>query len=521
MANKMQWLVEALNDEKKLNKTFTFKLSDSKKVKGTVCMPTGTGKSGVMIEDIMRSIKNTKGSKLLINVSCPTLRLAEQLITDLFDTIHGVYGKNESAFSFVINSSDSPSNYRTYGITTYSGDLYKCTVKALNESNVVIVASCHRSLQKFVDICAKLKKNAGVLSTLVKVFNYVDEAHMLSVADEWGEDSECKVNVKQISKYSDALYMFSATPDAKITMLADPDYDEENPYIYKMYPAEAIEKNIILPPRIRCFRVDSMCDPLLFTDILSEVRQFGGYRKILITLKDTYEMRMVADRLGRMGYKVFGACAADGFTGEAGLTDAVKFAEAVDAWQGDCFVLQIRQLTQGTDIRTLTDCVIPISNDINPKTYRNVVQTMGRVMRAAPGERGMDYSHRTKKAGNVFFLILPDACEGKDYSLKRFALRYYGMDCAVRGEKFLLPAEMTEECKYTMQVIYDEIEKCISFIDYFVKRGHSIREEAINVVKRTDMLLYGLKQKNIPEYHLLDNRVLIKYAESVINSMLK
>jgi hypothetical protein len=518
MGKKMQWLIDAINDNR-TEKTFKFRLSDSDMRHGTVCMPTGTGKSGVMIENILRDTVRGIRNRIIptvINISCPTLKLAQQLITDLFEVIDGVIRDQCDKVGLVLNSSDLASHYRTYGVSIYSGNFADAMNMALKEKRVIVVASCHKSMQKFVSTMEAIK---AYDINACYICNYIDESHMLSVKGVFDFGDGPQVDLYRLNEISGSLYLFSATPDLNMTKMVSDNGGED--YIYRMYPIEAIHENLILPPRIRTFRTDLPGNIELYEYILEESKMFGGNRKILITLKTTDEMRHVANMLEQRGYKVFGACAADGFTGEDDLTDAVKFAEAVDVWNGDCFVLQIKQLTQGTDIRTLTDAVIPVSNDISPKTYRHLLQTMGRVMRAAPGERGMNYEHRTKKAGNIFFMVDDDSSLNKEESLKRFAIRYYGMECTEYGEGFSLLAEMTQENESTKRNIRERIMNESNIIKFFVNAmGQSIEQEAENIIMKIDSELYGIDAKNIPEYHLLDNRSLIKYAVNEIKKIL-
>lgn len=530
----MQWLVDAINNSK-TDKIFNFKLSQSKRMHGTVCMPTGTGKSGVMIEDIISKIKDAffikeeshactsfkNNTRFIINISCPTLRLAEQFISDLFEVIDGVIPASyKKQIGLVLNSSDRPVNYHSYNMDIYSGVLSNSIELSLKEKTVIIIASCHRSLQKF--ICTYKKIENKFFTYNINLHNYIDEAHMLSLKGIFEYKDIPRIDLETLCTMSMSLYLFTATPDYRMLKIADPDYTEKEPYIYHMFAADAIKNNLILPPRIRCVRTKSLANIPLFELILSETKCFGGNRKILITLKNTEDLKNVREVLEKKGYKVFSACAADGFTGEKNLTDAVKFAKAVDNWNDDCFVLQIKQLTQGTDIRTLTDCIVPVSNDINPRTYRHILQTMGRVMRAAPGERGMNYNQRTKKAGNIFFVVLPSASICKEESLQRFALRYYGIECTNYNGTFTMPAEMTNEIEDTKYKIKQYIEKNIAMIRFINSSCNvSIKKAAADIVKTVDAESYNISINNIPEYHLLDNRGLNKYAEEIINILLK
>lgn len=514
MKNKMKWLIDAFNNNT-LDKTFKFRISESGKDFGTICMPTGTGKSGVIIENIIHRIIYNSYNRLIINISCPTLRLSQQLICDLFETMQGALTKNFMQHTcLVINSSDSPENYNVGTLTIYSGDLNTIMHEAEYDNNIIIVASCHRSLYKFVEYSKQNKNN------IVSIINYIDESHLLPYKTWSVNEEDFKVDLYKLHIISDALYLFSATPDYKMTCEFS-DNDTE-PYIYKMYPIDAINDNIILPPRIRCLKSSNISDSALYINILKECKVLGGNRKVLITLKSTDELRMARQTLENFGYKVFSVTAADGFTGGNKINDAVEFADIVDKWDGDCFVLQIKQLTQGTDIRTLTDCVIPVADEINSKTYRNLIQTMGRVLRTAPGERGVPYNRRTKKAGNIFFILTIDSDSDKECCMRRFALRYYGMECAFYGDEFRTPAEMTDEIENTKEKIKQYIYKRKNSIKINIQLFESnLSEESSNILEEIDPVMYYHKRKSgIPEYHLLDNRLLLKYTEDLISKVI-
>ncbi|MBQ4227101.1 MAG: DEAD/DEAH box helicase family protein [Clostridia bacterium] len=257
--NKMQWLVDAFVNDR-LDSTFKFRISESKKDYGTICMPTGTGKSGVMIEDILRRIRHACNNNIIINISCPTLKLLQQLVADLFETLDGIlttvcYEKDvrlgKERFALALNSSDSPYNYNTYGCNIYSGTELKSVIATAfgEQKKVIVVASCHKSLQKFVSITDDI---LAFSPDDTYIYNYIDESHLIPY-DSWytGDEME-RVNLSKLKSNSSALYLFSATPDYNMTMELTDCVD--NPYIYKMYPIDAINDNIILPPRIRTKR---------------------------------------------------------------------------------------------------------------------------------------------------------------------------------------------------------------------------------------------------------------------------
>ena len=479
-------------------------------------MPTGTGKSGIMIEDILYRIKNSR-NHILINISCPTLKLSQQLTSDLFETLYGILYSNNTLnltseqIAFVLNSSDSKFNYNVGNCSVYNdAELESAIISATKSKKVIIIASCHKSLKKFADICKDIRN--------IEIYNYIDESHLISYNSWYSEPGTGKEILTKLKNNSNGLYLFSATPDFGMTIeITD---DSSNPYLYKLYPADAINENLILPPRIRCIRIDKSNIYFEYPDIMKECMKYGGYRKVLITMHNTNELRDLRTFLEKIGYKVFSACSADGFTG-TDANDIPKFVEAVDAWNGHCFVLQIRQLIQGADIRTLTDCVIPVTNNMCPKTFRNLIQLMGRVLRVAPGERGVPYNKRTKKAGNIFFMLTPDANPDEELCLRRFALRYYGMECALYGTEFRTPAEMTYEIESTKNKIKEDISLKKEIIELSIKYyGGTPKKEAEKILENIDSYEYYSRYKDsIPEYHLLDNRKLIKYAENIIESL--
>lgn len=511
----MQWLVDTYANNK-LDKIFKFRISKSGKNYGTICMPTGTGKSGVIIEDIIYRIKN-RCKLVIINVSCPTLKLSQQITSDLFDTLDGIFTFNSLNLSrnevvLILNSSDKKNNYNTRNCSICKDCDLETVINSVfkNNKQVVIIASCHKSLQKFSDIVVNFKN--------IDIYNYIDESHLISY-DRWDNNiGSGKYCLKQIKNNSKGFFLFSATPDFQMTK--DFSDNSENPYLYKLYPVDAINENIILPPRIRCVRCDKSTMFSAYMNIMNECRAYGGYRKILVTLHDTNRLRELRNYLEKIGVKVFSASSVDGFTGTS-VNNIVDFADVIDAWNGDCFVLQIKQLIQGADIRTLTDCVMPVSNEASSKTYRNLIQIMGRVLRAAPGERGKTYNQRTKKAGNIFFVLTPDSDLFQETCLRRFALRYYGMECALYGTEFRTPAEMTYEIESTKNSIRKNINEKKEIIKISIKYfKSSSAEEAAKILKIVDSYEYFQKDKSsIPEYHLLDNRCLLEYAENLIRTL--
>jgi hypothetical protein len=157
------------------------------------------------------------------------------------------------------------------------------------------------------------------------------------------------------------------------------------------------------------------------------------YHKILVTLTSADEVKSMRLALEKAGYKVFSTCSRFGFGTdenaniEAEYKDVTEFIDAVDNYDGDCFVLHIRQLIQGIDIKSLTDCVIYSESNGSTEHYIHDIQTIGRVLRCLPGERGLNIEDRKKKFGMVYYLT-PIGTTKPEEDIQNFLVRYYGIN---------------------------------------------------------------------------------------------
>ena len=425
--NKMSWFIDAYNKG-----TLDYIIKNTKEDFGTICMPTGTGKSSVVYADVINDIDNNKdGKKLVFNISCPILKLTQQFINDLFDVIAGTHAHIADKIGFFVNSSDSGKNYDTrnlveLGIDTNSFRNIDKKFFQDDKKKIAIVASCHKSLYKFINF---FSKKSRPLNT--SIYTYIDECHLIA---PWTDDDDNvdTADIKKLRKCCDYLYGLSATPEEEITKLIN-DSDDAN-YIYRKSPYSAINENIILPPNIMFTKTDST-DPkntakLLYKLMKDAKKQNNSiYHKMLVTLNSTTELNELQAIMEADGEKVFSTCAENGFRGTKLDEDADinKFINEVEKYQGDCYVLHIRQLIQGIDIKGLTDCVIWSNSNANTKTYRHIIQIIGRTLRPMANERGKKYSERIKKYGGVYFVTVSED-DKIEKNLQQLVCRYYGFD---------------------------------------------------------------------------------------------
>lgn len=433
--NNMQWLIDLAIDGK-----LDFVIQNSKQDFGVICMPTGTGKTGVCYTDILYHImkKEDDGTKLLINISAPILKLTQQHINNLFQVLTNLY-KDDSdfkdRFTFMVNSSDSGMSYAEYTrdleVDVQKFSNIKHTIENLRE-DIIIVASCHKSLPKFVSAISKGKYNKKH-----NVISYIDECHLITNYSNVEEEDLTHVDMKKLCKFSTSVYGFSATPDADITRFINTynDFNGSLDYIYKITPIEAIKNNWILPPHVSYVNSkDDRITPNMLKNVMknAKYRNKGIHHKILVTLSSVDEIKYIRKELeSRYGFKVFSTCSELGYNivenQEQPYKDITEFIDAIEEYDGDCFVLHIKQLIQGIDIKGLTDCVIWSNSNPNAKTYRHIIQIIGRVLRCAAGERGLPMSERMKKEGGVYIISSSDD-DKIQKNLSQFITRYYGID---------------------------------------------------------------------------------------------
>jgi hypothetical protein len=435
---KMGWFVDAYT-----NNTIDFNLFNTGKAKGTAVLPTGAGKSGMIYADIIKHILISNDSqKHIFNLSAPILKLEAQLLNDLISVLSVIFPDkiNNKEFMFFINSSADGN--------AYDADLMNADVLRFNEidkfirtnnAKFAIIASCHKSLYKFAE-------QIDYLSVHAKIHTYLDEAHL--VVNENRDDMSFSKSSEEKKKRfntlteickSNYLYALTATPDKYVTEEINKSAGEDDTSMHIIdIPARVlIAENKILPVKTWVERVGNGEGEKITPDIcLNFMRSVIAdndkiNHKILVTCSSVDHLNALREALGSY-YKVFSTCSRDGgmstVNNEENVIDEVSFIKEVDSWNDNCFVLHIRQLTQGIDVKTLTDCIIYNSTRLNDGVKRIIVQTIGRTIRPMAGERGLSKDKRIKKDGNVLFLIGDNDYDAVKNQTTNFLLQYYGRD---------------------------------------------------------------------------------------------
>lgn len=437
---KMKWFVDAYN-----NNELNYMIANTGKKKGTVVLPTGAGKSGVVYSDIVHHINNAKDDeKIIFNISAPILKLEAQLLNDFFSCVKKIFPERvaNGEFMFFINSSADGNAYDE--VKYMNSDAHSFNeidkFKSNNKARFAIVASCHKSLYKFAE-------KIDELNSYAKVITYLDEAHLVvnetrddKSKDELSNDGKVRwESMKEICK-GECVYALTATPDKYITKLINEYAGEEPDYHIIDVPArELIKENKILPVLTELAKVSSGDSEKITKELCAKFMDRvinlnpNIHHKILVTCSSTEHLTKLRDELSAANYKVFSTCAREGGlsndeSGEATPIDEVDFIEEIDSYEGNCFVLHIKQLIQGIDIKSLTDCIIYNSTTLRDGVKRTLLQTIGRVLRPLAGERGMPIEMRKKKNGNVLILIAEENFDEIRSAYFSFLQKYYGND---------------------------------------------------------------------------------------------
>lgn len=412
--NKMQWFINEYN-----NDSLTFDIASTKRNYGTICMPTGTGKSGKIYANIIYNIneleKDGWKKKLVVNLNSPYLKLNNQLIRDLEEILVGTNILKKEEIGIYVNSSDNAKTYGDY--IDNNPEPFKSISKFGYKLN--IIASCNPSLYHFYKKMNKMDR------TNLEVITYLDEAHTLN--GEFDEPENKGMNkesntpdLNKLCKVCDKVYAFSATPDPYVTKRINIHEhgikDEElNKFIVTLTPADAIAENMIIAPRFRYTSFNGGSDTItseLCIGCLNDAKTLTPEinHKVLVNCSDSKHLYNLRKSLEEKGYKVFSTCAKylydldpNNNYEEAKIMSITDFTKQIEDYDGDCFVLHIRQLICGIDVKGLTDCIIYDNFTGAKSSWRVYVQTIGRILRAANGERGKKVGDRTKKYGNVYF----------------------------------------------------------------------------------------------------------------------
>ena len=547
-----------------MNNTTDFEVDKVSEDFFTMCMPTGTGKSGetykAIINYINDALKNNR--RIIINISSPLLKLNQQLCLDMMFILLEIYNNITSPLynDFIVNSQfffNSSEVNTTYKLFKY---IINCKVKNTictgnispnnfndfdtfinSNKKIAIVCSCHKSLNTFI----KYISDNNLKDKNIEIRNFLDESHTISER-AFADDDSPKVDINKLCKYSNGVIAISATPDIKITEIIN-SYSKNyknisrtgDPYAIHVYPKDAITIGKILPPYIDLWRTSSIeINSKIISEIYDkshETNQSVKYQKILVNCPcgnngDSKKIKVIYDKLfeqyedkiikGKL--RIYCTSYETGFlsTTNDTILSMKDFTSSIDNADCDCIVLHVKQMIAGIDISSITQTIMYLSN-INETIMRIIIQTCGRCLRIGKGDRNGRYAKnknmRMKKFGLCSFIIYEDDNTTED-KLREYFIKYYMLDNIKFEKNYSIQSSGNDMIGHKIafrnskKFTFDNIKFIIDFNDYITKDAKKIkralRTSSVNeVINRMD-IIDELNKDNTSK--IFDNRQIIK-----------
>lgn len=325
--------------------------------KGQVIMPTGSGKTLVMIFDAIREF--LKDIPQTIVVVAPRILLAEQLSSEFLEHITNAHVMHVHSGETHHFSSTNPSIIRRW---TENTDGHKLIFTTYN--------SLIRIQQSDIKVDAI----------------YFDEAHN-SVKKSFFE------SVQYFSENSDRCYFFTATPKHSTT-ISKPGMNDVSVYgqvICSIPAPELVENGTILPPKVSVNKIDVTRDKDYGAErdcmtLLDTIVNEEHMEKVLVAAPNTKVlMRMLAEtefmtEIQSYGYDVLWITAKYGaFINDKKVSREVFF-DTLTEWGKDSekkfIILHYSILSEGINCPGLTSCIMMRNMDVI-----QMCQTIGRVIR--------------------------------------------------------------------------------------------------------------------------------------------
>tara|TARA_B000000557_G_scaffold260292_1_gene257461 strand:- start:2495 stop:3670 length:1176 start_codon:yes stop_codon:yes gene_type:complete len=322
---------------------------------GQIIVPTGGGKTYIMIEDLKSNLNNN------VNVIvAPRILLAQQLCDDFITSIDeelNVFHAHSGRTKF--NSSTKPEEIADY---------------VDNNSNVIIFTTYH-SLSKVVD--------SGINIDTI----YFDEAHN-------GTARSFFVSVSACSQIASRCYYFTATP--KISYKHDRGMNNVNIWGEILLDVDArdlINGGSIIPPKIESFPVDLHYSKynahahhsLTVKSFIESINDYDG-AKVLISVPSSKCMHKMLgqtkllSQLEKLGYDVLHITSKFGAYVNKTKVNRTEFFKTLKEWGEDTakkfVIFHYSILSEGINVSGLSHTLL-----LRNLNIVEMSQTIGRVIR--------------------------------------------------------------------------------------------------------------------------------------------
>ena len=347
---------------------------------GQIIVPTGGGKTMIMMEDLLRDIDYSYGQPTVSIVVAPRLMLSQQLCDDFTEHCRNRKNFNKNQIQIVNVHSGKGSKFFT---TTKPRDI-KDVVRfnLLNDRHTVLFTTYH-SLHRIVD-CNMRVHNV-----------YYDESHNSTAKSFY-------TSVEAMAKRTHRCYYFTATPKHSYRHDRGMNNDDVYGKIICDIPApELVEKGCILPPTVVPYdkahdmefskETAHVHHALTVKDVVDNVVK-DTTAKIMVTVPSS---RVLNNMIGHTtllktlkdrGYDVLHITSKFGAYVNKTKVNRTKFIETLKEWSNDVgrkFVLfHYSILAEGINVAGLTHTIF-----LRNLNIIEMAQSIGRVIRLDKDDR--------------------------------------------------------------------------------------------------------------------------------------
>lgn len=281
-------------------------------------------------------------------------------------------------------------------------------------------------------------------------------------------------------------------------------------YLIRVPIIDGMNEQAILNIRPELVKVTDNRDTTTLADtveiIFNRSEEDHLYRKVLITCFPGDELQQLRDKFKGMGIAVAWTSAATkkwiSIPGEEDkeIKLVSDFSKQITEYEGNMVILHIRQMTAGVDVSAITSVILRVF-DNTAQNIVKMIQTNGRALRFASGERGKPEDERLKKYGEVYCMVQEESWTEDSRFLIRFFNLIYGTKAVsvfrigsnktaiklepptigeVEGHVPDLPGEWSEPEFYLLKLIKDRMSE--------IEFGRQTQDQDLQTAILTDLV---------------------------------
>jgi superfamily II DNA or RNA helicase len=353
--------------------------------KGTVYIPTGGGKTVVMMEDARQRILNSDSSLTFVVVA-PRILLANQLCSEFEE-----YLKEFDITYIHVHSGET--HHQSSTRPNVIADYHEAAVEVGSHR---FIFTTYNSIRRVND--------SGVKVDVV----YFDEAHHCAKPSNF-------VGIAHTTEQASNAYFFTATPKYKNSEESMNNTSVYGSNIISVTAKELIDAGSIIPPRIHTYTSENQrtkenapfVDSENIIGILSEIDE-NVVPKVLVASPSTkviWEMfseTEILDELKEMGFTVMHITSKHGAYIDQNKVSREVFFEKMSEYGNDpdkkFIVFHYSILSEGMNVHGLTHCIM-----LRNLPVIEMAQTIGRVIRMNKDDRKAIASGQVKPGDFAFY----------------------------------------------------------------------------------------------------------------------